>query len=1079
MARTIDIRWKINEKKGSPPSKKQFIRIVTFFKEGCVYIAKPYPASGPRSPVPVQWRRFILRTKKKEKFNAWLTPDVIKYPAKFDPITVRSLIREFMALGVEKTRHRMLWITDEILREAALYTPLAPLVARRFSDKCLVVSDSLSADIFYKDNICTIHHEKLVEPDEDDLDLDLEEDDSIFIRSDDEESESEEEDDTPLSFTTTETPDETNQDLLIDKAFQTLLSWRLAMAPDVQDYRIHAQARIILTGISNKHEEFEPTAELQTTLVNMAKVEYQKVLIKSEQSNRDALFHSRYNNWYDWVRDSFAVSAYESITQLSLTPLSSYFRALWMDNARIRRMMTYLAVLLFVIRYRRLLMYPFKVIYYYRKGKQMVKQQRLRKPPLGPRKSALDRVAPPTSFVSTNLNQGVTVQRDAVARRRLNSVRCHFSQNVHAANPRFVNGVRHQRDDIFDKPTIPRQQAKKLTRNWREFIAAAAVAAKSGLNGTFYRSATCTQRPLELLPDVAHDARISKFTYEHCPPRLGTVAYGIAFNSLPAITPKSCRCNEYICLRTRVTRLLTPYNYNPTTNWRVVPMPPVLTYDYDGWLQHLEPKKRDLYMSALQLPLDTKNLGGKKTFEKIECNLKYPEKIDPRAVQGCYPLANLATGAAVYSFMKDFVPFVNRDSSNNVQFVLPYGWTEDELAHKLTDLIDNFLPKTKYYYIEADGKRMDASIHPAVNGYVRKILAPYLNRFELGDAVLAENERIFGKTRHGISYKVGHGLCSGVQWTAMNHCVYMWKAINLCLPCFPMIFCNKGDDVWIVSAGTLNQTVQWLRKFRAMLKKWGLLITAKVTDKMFHSEFLAMRPFISSGQVYLFPKIGRFLPKLGWTAKPYDCVSNLDRCYAVAQGLRHLRNTPVIGPYVRTFARLGIPSTYTDLNREWKYKSVGCTIPDHAITDLEMNICEFYEVDATHLSAFEYDMDHITRLPIVVDSELMIKAVEKDLGAYYVSDSTEDLFLHPREEKHSNSQATLQLCNRYSLHFHYLVVLATLLIVCTNTNSSPLRHCTGFWLHWTHSTMLNLTRSVFRQLNQVRVLFGRFSAQLP
>lgn len=752
--------------------------------------------------------------------------------------------------------------------------------------------------------------------------------------------------------------------LLVDE----LCSWHLRVA-DHSDRRASCQLALMIKDYNSKNESIELSFDEKSAIVSAALRRYQLYQIGNDTVKTEELTNNRFIAFNDWKRSSLAHALYSSIFKLDLRPLRAYVLENAMKTVRVDTALKYFLyiIILYLVwpRIRQYLWYPFR-------PKSWASQYRKRRrSSVWPFLKIIMSVVGSIGFLNL-VFQAYTRWRapnSSTKRKKRKTNQCKDWVDLDYSD--------EDEDDTDTK-----------RKNWKLHLQRSVTLAEQNHTAPGMTVSVCSRRKDSEMADVADDAEIRRTRKTViCQPKIGALLWGVGFRGLPAQVPRSCECNEYLMLRQRVTRYLTGKAPKPgfTSKWKKVPMPSVGRYLGDEWREHLLPSKRELYDSFREDQISKYTAVMHKSFVKVECNLKTPSKIDPRAIQGTYPLCNAQTGPAVYSFTKQFVKFVNSYSHDTLRYLCPYGFNEEQMSAAIMERLD-FEPKC---YVEADGKRMDASIAPEINDFMHDLIVPYAANQPLFSMCFKGNRHVVGRTRHGIKYSVGHGLCSGVQWTTINHCVFMWIAAYLHAPDFRILFCNKGDDVWIASSADLETTSAWLFNLEHELREWGLIITKKIVTKPYHSEFLAMRPLFTNGNLYWIPKIGRFLPKLCWAAYPRKCVDHLDRAYSVAQGLRHLRNVPFIGPVVDCLAEVGVHNAKSEINlsEEWKYKSLGSYLPEEEVEAAKQAICDFYEIDATDIENFAEDVERIRGIPYVLDSPVINKLVEKDLGAYDVPDT--------------------------------------------------------------------------------------------
>lgn len=494
----------------------------------------------------------------------------------------------------------------------------------------------------------------------------------------------------------------------------------------------------------------------------------------------------------------------------------------------------------------------------------------------------------------------------------------------------------------------------------------------------------------------ARTAYLSKFP---CRVTRGAMLWGIGFTTLLPYTPRNCIHSEHEALVGRVTNSINGYGHDDEEEEEedeedvfkdfylmvdtIMPAPELYEFLWEAWKKHVEPKKFIEYSRACDQERTDKVCGEHELFSKQECNMKSKVTFCTRAVLASTNYSNYHTGPVIYSFTKLFVAHVNTPEVQEKllrgsRYCLPYGYNDNQFAKQ----VNSWDVKFKYF-VSLDGKRMDSTILPEFNDFLLALIKRYhQEEDEPWEQCISMNRNLFGRTRHGLKFSTDHGLASGVQWTTINHCVMMWFLFISFLPDFPILFCNKGDDMWIASTAGEVQTLQWVDDFRAHCKEKGIILTLDAHSRLsFKTEFLAMRPHHSRGKYHFIPKPGRLLPKLGWSVYIGQCNDPRERARAVADGLAHLKPVPIIGPYIRALDRLtkGV-KTSIDLKYEWQYKSLG-SLESFDPSDIITQYSILYNVPTSDIHENDRLYDAISDLPFFLDSRLMERCAQIDFGA--------------------------------------------------------------------------------------------------
>lgn len=486
------------------------------------------------------------------------------------------------------------------------------------------------------------------------------------------------------------------------------------------------------------------------------------------------------------------------------------------------------------------------------------------------------------------------------------------------------------------------------------------------------------------LPDKAYppmyDGKFGRDTCsarskESCIPQPGTVLWGIGFCSVYPYAVRSCIHSERSAVLFRSTWWPSPSDADLATyfDWSFAPPFSIKDVDRAKWTSELKPEKRRLYLNwPLEGFLKSEQMK-KKAFIKRENYLKTLSSIKPRLIQGTYAISNYLAGPTITAHSKFLEWFVNRSSD----WYLPYTASPD----RMTADIEARLHFQPLHFVEMDGTRMDAAINPTFN----KCLELKIPHEEGSELIMRLNRKLIGRTRHGCKYVACHGLASGVQHTAFNHCLYMWLAWRTFRSKNPslqgqLLICNKGDDLLMFVGLTTWAVEDIVAGFQRFLEGAGLTTTCAIRGSYFSSEFLAMRPYRArNGKLLWIPKPGRLLPKLCWSSSSGKVKCPEQHAYLVSQGFKHLTAAPVIGPFMLALTRCAVfdDRDLEDVDSSWKYKMTGTSEQDREALLHEFE--QFYGCSREEILELEAELDSISSLPYVCRSKLMSTFVDHDL----------------------------------------------------------------------------------------------------
>ncbi len=299
----------------------------------------------------------------------------------------------------------------------------------------------------------------------------------------------------------------------------------------------------------------------------------------------------------------------------------------------------------------------------------------------------------------------------------------------------------------------------------------------------------------------------------------------------------------------------------------------------DGWFSDwnsLFPKGQQKRHLTAKAHLDQFGLEPKdflrKSFAKREATLKGVHNIvdfDPRIIQGASDKYNVALAPWMRVFGKLLAAKWNIES----RICYTSGLTGEDLG-----VWRSTFGNDEVTIIEIDHSRYDAHQGKySVEFETKFYQAAGSDNFPLVKQALDGSRLTSGYTSHGVKYSVPYTRRSGDPNTSCGNSLVNGATADYVLSKVCMELGLKthnqmrmlvlGDDNLIVLPGRLTSDQKYVMRLRMMqvYLKLGYEITMKIHDEWSQAEFCSSLFWPVSDGFVLGPKIGRRLPKLGWS----------------------------------------------------------------------------------------------------------------------------------------------------------------------------------------------------------------------
>jgi len=279
--------------------------------------------------------------------------------------------------------------------------------------------------------------------------------------------------------------------------------------------------------------------------------------------------------------------------------------------------------------------------------------------------------------------------------------------------------------------------------------------------------------------------------------------------------------------------------------------------------QHLE-----AFNSLNECPLENKDTF-RSSFVKRELTMKggVYEDFDPRCIQGGSDRVNAALGPFMHKVSKQVAKYW--DIKNEICYTS--GMTAEEIGCWRADFGNEDVT-----IIEIDESRYDA--HQGPECYKNQQIVYDmcgLQQYYQAASAYKSMEKIVGYSSKGIKYSVDYTMTSGSATTSVGNSInngvktsYILKqALNL-----PFKMLVHGDDNLTVIKGHLSQ--DQMRKLKQKIILWnhalGFKSKVKISTQWEQVEYCSSLFWPVEGGYVLGPKLGKRLPKIGFSLNPLD-----------------------------------------------------------------------------------------------------------------------------------------------------------------------------------------------------------------
>jgi len=322
-------------------------------------------------------------------------------------------------------------------------------------------------------------------------------------------------------------------------------------------------------------------------------------------------------------------------------------------------------------------------------------------------------------------------------------------------------------------------------------------------------------------------------------------------------------------------------------------------------------------------------------FVKRELTLKGGsefEDFDPRAIQGTTDEANAALGP----FMRKFGKRLAEIWSEVDDIWYTSGATGEDLGRWRGQFGDDDVT-----ILEIDQSRYDAHMGSEAHELEQEFYEEYgIGLYAFARDVYEAQFFTRGYSSKGIKYRVKYTTKSGVPYTScgnslINGLVMSTILRKLGIKHYKMLV--LGDDNLIVIRGIIagRELDRIINAFKVVNNSLGFSVKIKSHHSWANAEFCSSIFWPVQGGFVLGPKIGRQLPKLGFSLR---ALSDPDVKGMMLGWKKQVKYIPVLRQYVALQLKmLGGVAANPYCDERAKYKSL--VVEDHAITT---ETCDFF-----------------------------------------------------------------------------------------------------------------------------------------
>jgi hypothetical protein len=354
------------------------------------------------------------------------------------------------------------------------------------------------------------------------------------------------------------------------------------------------------------------------------------------------------------------------------------------------------------------------------------------------------------------------------------------------------------------------------------------------------------------------------------------------FSNYIPLVPYASINNETVSLANRAL-MVTPvpskelwaevYEFARSEIEKFVEMECELERDFECWNSKFTANKQRNHVKAWKdlgvVPLNKKDFI-RKHFVKRELTMKggeVSEDFDPRAIQANTDRLNVSLG-----------PFIAKASEQlkakwhaGHRICYTSGMTGEDIGAWRQQFGNR-----KVTIVECDESRYDA--HQGAEAYqLSKSLCEKMGIEHHGDSsfALTSMRRINGWSSHGVKYSVDYTMTSGSPTTSFSNTFVNGIKTSFALERAGIMeyrILVHGDDVIIVLEGhmTVKEIASFRSSFRSHQARLGFETKIKISHEWTQIEYCSSLFWPVAGGYVLGPKIGKRLPKIGFSLQDLD-----------------------------------------------------------------------------------------------------------------------------------------------------------------------------------------------------------------
>jgi len=390
--------------------------------------------------------------------------------------------------------------------------------------------------------------------------------------------------------------------------------------------------------------------------------------------------------------------------------------------------------------------------------------------------------------------------------------------------------------------------------------------------------------PLAVMKTSAKISNAERIEVDEDRPQFHPVA--VTFSSYIPIVPYASKNNEVVAAVNRAL-VATP---NPddgcweevyklteelTSEFEVIDGSD-LEADFHTWNDRFPKDKRTRHLKAWE-SLEEKDLCQedfqRSLFVKRELTMKggeTPKDFDPRAIQAGTDRLSVSYGPFMHKFSKQLAKHWNADN----KICYTSGMTAEEIGEWRARFGNRDVT-----IVECDAERYDSCQGEGCyeNG-ARVYRRCGIDSYGKASFALTSMKRAYGYTSKGAKYTVDYTMTSGSADTSARNSLNNGATMEWCMRKFQELYASEynmlvhGDDNFLVIEGHLPAKLREVlaKMLKLAFLRLGFKAKVKVSTEWYDVEYCSSLFWPVEGGYVLGPKLGKRLPKLGFSLRKLD-----------------------------------------------------------------------------------------------------------------------------------------------------------------------------------------------------------------